>query len=170
MHSPRLSKSCLIGLAVAGLCGCGGETGPDGESVVTRPQNADSVAVGPTLASNRSAPLPFGMKTFPDAEQIGDAPDLLARQNGEDLRWLQYETDSPPELVIAFYKGQAAARGFNTFNEEAKPLARSLLLEASGDDGRILRVSTLVQKDEHTFIDLRIGTAGKPAADKPKEG
>lgn len=105
-------------------------------------------------------PIAFGIRPFPAGTLVGDSPDLIAKAEGHDLRWLQYETTLPAGSVIAFYKGQAIAAGLTAATDRALPLGRSTLLEMSRPDGRVLNLSTLEEADGKIFIDPRIGTNG----------
>lgn len=103
------------------------------------------------------APLAFGIARYPGAIQLGDAPDFMAENKNQNVRWLQFETSDAPGRVIAFYKAEADKAGFTVTEETEKKLAKSMQIKAERPQGGSLKVNTMVQKDGKTFINVHIG-------------
>lgn len=144
------------------LASCGGE---ESSAISTSDQNAEPAAVTAESPADVSAepettarePLAFGIARYPGSVQLGDAPDLLAENKDQNVRWLQFETTDEPAKVIAFYKAEAGKAGMTVTEESEKRLAKSMLLKAERPQGGFLKVSTMLQPDGKVFIDVRIG-------------
>ncbi len=147
------------------LSSCGsGESPPAGTaSPGTDPPDSPAAAgQAPAAAAAEpettlQAPLAFGIARYPGAEQLGDAPDLLAENNAQNVRWLQFETADAPGEVIAFYKAEAVRAGFEITEETEKKLAKSKQIKAQRPQGGSLKVNTMVQENGKTFINVHIG-------------
>lgn len=149
----HLIMIALLTLFVAGkTTGAVEEDTSDARETRAEKPAQSSPAGGTGVASRDSV---HGIAPYPGAKQLGDSSDFLLTE-GQNPRWLQYETSDTPAKVIEFYKREADKAGFELKEETDRKLARSKAIKTARPGGGVMNVDTLEQADGKTMINVHI--------------
>ena len=161
-----MRRLMIGGAALLALGGCGaGDGGTAGAPQADGGQPADAAATSYATPDGRAevrsgdaalSGLPEGIPPYPRPDGAG-AIQIGGNSDGNEMRIMAFQTDDPPETVIAFYSDAGGRAGFREIHRASSGPSSVLGLERA--NGEVMNV-TATGSPAGTRVQIMAGREG----------